>query len=159
MLRVLICACALVAPAQAAFAQDASDEAREALALEMVELSGAAALAQQGFTMMMPTIAPALREQYPDATPDQIDQALTLIREAFEGATPQLMSAAASHYAAAFTAEELDAINAFYRSETGAKFVQAQPTLMQQTAMSSQMIAGQAMMAIQPEVEAIFASE
>lgn len=159
MLRVLICACAMVVPAQAALAQEASDEAREALALEMVELSGAAAMAQQGFTMMLPSLAPALREQYPDATPQQIDQALTLIGGAFEDATPQIMTAAASHYAAAFTSEELEAINAFYRSEVGAKLIEAQPVLTQQTAMSAQMIGAQAMQAIEPEVQAIFASD
>lgn len=159
MLRVLICACAMVLPAQAAFAQNASDEAREALALEMVELSGAAALAQQGFTMMLPSLAPALREQYPDATPQQIDQALTLIGGAFEDATPQILNAAASHYAAAFTFEELEAITAFYRSEVGTKLIESQPQLTQQTAMSAQMIGAQTMQAIEPEVEAIFATD
>ena len=154
MIRAVLAACALLTLAHPANAQD-DDALRLALARETLELTGAQDMANQMSDMMMPTLAPALRQQYPNATSDQINEALAVIGEAMRSTGPEMVEATAALYAERFTASELEAINAFYQTDAGRKTITLLPELMQQGAMIGQQLSVRAMTEIQPQIDAI----
>lgn len=140
--------------AQAEEAEDRLDLARETMVL-----TGAEGMASQMLDLMMPTMGPAIRQQYPDASDAQVAAALALIAEAFREASPEMVDGAAQIYAEMFTAQELEAINAFYRTPAGAKLVELMPELTQRSNLVGQRAATRVMVTINPQIEALMAEE
>jgi len=154
MIRLFAAMGLALALSQAVWAQDDA-QARLEAARETMVLSGAEAGAVQMMDMMMPSMRPALRQQYPNASSEQLDQAMTLISETMAATGPEIVEVSAQAYANRFTLAELEEINAFYRSETGVKMVRLLPALMQEGAIEGQQIAMLAMGSIQPQIQAI----
>ena len=156
MIRLVLIASAVLLCVSPAFAQDNMDQRMEA-ARQTMALTGAETLSTDMMDAMMPTIVPALRQQYPDATEQQLESAMAVISEAMLSTGPEIIEASARAYAARFTLEELEEINAFYETETGAKMMSVMPELMQEGMQAGQRIAVQTMTRIQPQVDAIMA--
>lgn len=154
MIRLFAAMGLALALSQAVWAQDDA-QARLEAARETMVLSGAEAGAVQMMDMMMPSMVPALRQQYPNASAEQLDRAMALISETMAATGPEIVEVSAQAYANRFTLAELEEINAFYRSETGVKMVRLLPALMQEGAIEGQQIAMLAMGSIQPQIQAI----
>jgi len=154
MIRFGIATALVIALSLPVWAQDDA-QARLEAARETMALSGAEAGAVQAMEMMLPTLRPALRQQYPDASSEQMDRAIALISETMAATGPEIAEAGARSYANRFTLTELEEINAFYRTETGTKMVRLLPVLMQEGAIEGQQIGALAMGSIQPEIQAI----
>lgn len=140
-------------------AQADDAETRLELARETMALTGAEGLAEQMLDMMMPTMTPAIRQQYPDASDAQVAEALDLISTAMREASPELVDGGAQVYAEMFTAEELQAINAFYRTPAGARLVELMPELTRRSGLVGQRVATRVMITINPKVQAIMTAE
>lgn len=154
MIRLVIAACATLFLTAPLLAQ--SDmEARLAAAERTMELSGGADMGQQMMAMMMPSIEPSLRAQYGSASDAQVAEAMGLIGDTLNNLFPEIMTESARAYADTFTLEELEAINAFYETETGRKLVRTIPELMDRVGRISQQSAIEAMQEIQPQIDAI----
>lgn len=158
MFKILTGLAAAFFLASTACAQD-DYEARMALAQETMQLSGADGMVTQMLDMMMPTMEPALRQQYPGADDAQVQAALDLIAGAFNAAAPEMVEASAQVYAENFTAEELAAINAFYRTQAGEKLTELLPVITQETSLVGQRIGMRVMQSINPRVVEIMAGD
>ncbi|WP_440959408.1 DUF2059 domain-containing protein [Oceanicaulis sp. LC35] len=156
MIRLVLAASAAVFLAAPSLAQS-DDDVRLAEAERMMELTGSSDATSMMMGMMMPTMEPVLRSQFAAASDAQISEALALIEQTMTDLVPQIVSEGASAYAAAFTLEELEEINAFYETETGQKLVVSMPQLMQEVALVSEQMGIEAMQGIQPQIEAIMA--
>jgi len=154
MLRMIFVVSAVLICAEPVFAQDDMEERME-LARESMVLSGAEAASLQMMEMIFPSMEPALRQQYPDATTQQVRQAMALVSDALSSKGPEIVEASARAYALRFTAEELAEMNAFYRTPTGMKMVALMPELMEEAGLAGQQIATRALIEIQPELNQI----
>lgn len=134
---------------------DADAETRMELARETMRLSGGEGIMAQMLDIMTPTLRPALMQQYPEASDDQVSRSIDLIAQSFQDASPELLEASARVYAENFTAEEIDAINDFYRTPVGAKLTELLPTISQEASLAGQRTATRVMMEINPQVRAI----
>ena len=155
MLKALTALAGALVLASAAGAQEENAQARLDLARETMALTGADGMVNQMLDMMMPTMRPALMQQYPDATDAQIAEAIDLIRDAFREASPELVDGGAQVYADLFTVEELEAINAFYRTPAGAKLVELLPEVTERSNLIGQRVATRVMMGVNPQINAI----
>jgi hypothetical protein len=159
-MRTLIIGLSAILVGLAAGGAQADDaEARLELARETMALTGAEGLAEQMLDMMMPTMAPAIRQQYPDASDAQVAEALDRISSAMREASPELVDGGAQVYADMFTADELEAINAFYRTPAGARLVELMPELTRRSSLVGQRVATRVMITINPEIQAIMSAE
>jgi uncharacterized protein len=131
-----LCVAALSLTAPAAFAQ--SDPARLAAARELLEVAGSA----KQFDVVVPIITQQLESTFVSLKPDQADKIKEIFKampEKFSQRKQELLDQIAALYAEKMTAEDLNAIVAFYKSPVGAKFIQIQPELVQKS-----MVIGQA---------------
>lgn len=162
MFKMLSALAATVLLSTTALVQDdeaADAETRMELARETMRLSGGEGILTQMLDLMMPTLRPALMQQYPEASDDQVSRAMDVIAKAFRDASPELLEASARVYAENFTAQEIEAINDFYRTPVGAKLTELLPTISQEASLAGQRMATRAMMEINPQVRAIMTEE
>jgi len=113
-------------------AQDAPDPARVAAAQDLMDATG---VSKQMDGMMTSMISSFQQGAAGDGNTQQ-GHAVSMAVEAFAGrfATykEEILRDFAVLYASRFTAEEMKAVADFYRGETGSKFVQSMPEMMQQ---------------------------
>lgn len=146
-----LCAAAM---AGAASAQTDDLTEREALALEMMELSGAADMANTMVDQMLPMMEPSFRQGYPNATDAQIAEALSIFAQAFRARNDQMNHQMAELYADMLSAEDMRAINAFYRSEAGENLLAAMPEVMARSNAIGERIAVEIMAVEGPAMDA-----
>ena len=154
MIRLVSAMGLTLALSQSVWAQDDA-QARLEAARETMVLTGAESSSVQMMDMVMPSMIPALRQQFPNASAEQLDRAMALISETLLATGPEIVEVSAQAYANRFTLAELEEINAFYRTETGSKVVRLLPVILQEGAVEGQQIAMMAMGSIQPQIEAI----
>ena len=154
MIRLVTAMGLTLALSQSVWAQDDA-QARLEAARETMVLTGAESSSVQMMDMVMPSMIPALRQQFPNASAEQLDRAMALISETMAATGPEIVEVSAQAYANRFTLAELEEINAFYRTETGSKVVRLLPVILQEGAVEGQQIAMMAMGSIQPQIEAI----
>jgi uncharacterized protein len=87
--------------------------------------------------MMMKTIKPAIVQNRPDVERD-FDALVPLLLAGMEARLSELSDAVVAVYASNFSAEELRAATAFYRTPAGQKFLQKNPLVAQQTMLLGQ---------------------
>ncbi|MBC8049691.1 MAG: DUF2059 domain-containing protein [Chitinophagales bacterium] len=113
-------------------AQDAPDPARVAAAQDLMNATG---VSKQLDGMMTSMISRFQQDAAGDGNMQQ-GHAASMAAEAFTGRfasyKEEMLRDFAVLYATRFTAEEMKAVADFYRGETGSKFVQSMPELMQQ---------------------------
>jgi hypothetical protein len=132
------------------------DEERLELAREMITLNGAEQASTHALEQMLPTMRPLVEAQYPNARPDQYDAAMSILTQALMEATPHIVDRSAQIYARRFTADELRALNDFYRSEVGRRLVEEQSALLDEVSDASEEIGVQAVIAVGDQIEAVF---
>ena len=144
MIRLVTAMGLTLALSQSVWAQDDA-QARLEAARETMVLTGAESSSVQMMDMVMPSMIPALRQQFPNASAEQLDRAMALISETLLATGPEIVEVSAQAYANRFTLAELEEINAFYRTETGSKVVRLLPVILQEGAVEGQQIAMMAM--------------
>ncbi len=110
----------------------AIDPARIAAAKELMEVAGSA----KQFDIVVPLISQQLEAAFINLKPDhaaEIKEVFQVIPEKFSQRKQELLDQIAALYAERLTAAELNEIIGFYKSPIGAKFVQLQPELVQQS--------------------------
>ena len=113
------------------------DPARLAAAKEVLGASGSAQQMDAVMPMMMNQMAMIFGTQKPQHKAE-IDKAFQAVAAKFSARKQELIDLVAELYAETFSADDLKGLLAFFKSPIGAKFVAAQPQLLQQ-----QMLAGQ----------------
>lgn len=109
-----------------------ADPARVAAAKELLAATGAA----KQFDVAVPLITQQLENAFVNFKPDhaaEIKEVFRLIPEKFSQRKEELLNEVAQAYADKLTADEINEIVKFYKTPIGAKFVQLQPDLLQQT--------------------------
>jgi uncharacterized protein len=125
-----ICAALLLLIAAPTRADEgAFDPERLAVARQMVEASGAAALVGQTLDIVSRQIAELVRRANPEHGQAAADIVETVLVPEAKRRAPEMLEAMARVYAERFTAEELQVILDFYRTPTGQKMVAAGPEL------------------------------
>jgi hypothetical protein len=87
--------------------------------------------------MMMKTIKPAIVQNRPDVERD-FDALVPVLLAGMQARLSELSDAVVAVYASNFSAEELRAATAFYRTPVGQKFLQKNPLVAQQTMLLGQ---------------------
>jgi hypothetical protein len=132
-MRRSIAACAalllLIAAPPGRADDSAFDPERLALARQMVEASGAAALVGQTLDLVSRQIGELVRRANPQHGQAAADIVETVLIPEAKRRAPEMLEATARVYAERFTAEELQVILDFYRTPTGQKMVAAGPEL------------------------------
>lgn len=122
---------ALLTPA--GVAAKGEDTARMEKARTLMELAGAAGLADQTLV----TVARQAEELLAHENPGREAEVTALVRDHFlpraRAALPDLSRGIMGLYAAHFTAAELDQMIGFYKSPVGRKLVSLSPTIIQQS--------------------------
>ncbi len=114
------------------FAQQKTDPARLAAAKELLVAVGSA----KQIDVVVPLIAQQLENAFVSIKPDhaaEIKEVFRTIPEKFSQRKQELLDQTAAIYADKLTADEINEIITFYKTPVGAKFVQAQPEIMQQS--------------------------
>ena len=114
------------------FAQKQIDPVRLAAAKELMEVAGSA----KQFDVAVPLITQQLENAFVNLKPDhaaEIKDVFRMIPERFSQRKQELLDQIAALYAERLTTEDLQGIIAFYKSPIGAKFIQLQPELVQQS--------------------------
>jgi uncharacterized protein len=150
MLAAVIFSAAVLMTSPMASAQKAPvDPARLAAAKELLAASGSA----QQLDAVMPTMLGQMALIFGNQKPQhkgEIDKVFQSLASKFTARKQELIDLVAELYAETFSADDLKGLLAFFKTPLGAKFVGAQPQLLQQ-----QMVAGQRWgMKIGQEVEA-----
>ena len=104
------------------------------------ELATTMKLTEQFKTMMpliMKNLKPVLVQGRSDLDRDY-DVLVPILLEGFQARIGELVDAVAVIYASNFSAEELRAVTAFYKTPAGQKFLQKTPAVMQQTMAAGQ---------------------
>ncbi|XBQ16034.1 MAG: DUF2059 domain-containing protein [Oceanicaulis sp.] len=141
MIRMLFAAAAAAVLSASAFAQDADFTERERLALETVELTGATDLVFATLDTMAPTMRAQFAQASPNSTDAQLDAAMAIVMEGFRERRGMMETELAAVYARNLSAEDLRAVNAFYRTEAGQRMVAVTPTIMTESSAVGERIA------------------
>jgi hypothetical protein len=123
----------LTAPARA---QSPSPDSTAA-AKELVNTMNLADQFKTVMPMIMKNLKPALVQGRSDLDRDY-DVTVPILLEGFQARIGELIDAVAVIYAGNFSAEELRAVTAFYKTPAGQKFLLKTPALMQQTMAAGQ---------------------
>jgi hypothetical protein len=121
-----------VAAPVSGFAQKEIDPVRLAAAKELMDVAGSA----KQFDVAVPIITQQLENAFVNLKPDhaaEIKDVFRMIPERFSQRKQELLDQIAALYAERLTTEDLQGIIAFYKSPIGAKFIQLQPELVQQS--------------------------
>ena len=137
MIKPVLCGVVMILAAKIAFAGDAE---RLALSKRVIELSQGELVAQQMLDFLVPAITGLSLQHNPDLTNEQKAKVARLTKEELDAAMPEFVVAAAQIYADHFTEDELENIIAFYESETGQRFQELVPTIMQESIVRSEAI-------------------
>ena len=116
----------------ASFAEKAADPARLAAAKELLVVVGSA----KQFDVVVPLITQQLENAFVSLKPDhatEIKDVFRAIPEKFSQRKQELLDQIAALYAEKLTADEINEIIRFYKTPIGAKFIQLQPELVQQS--------------------------
>ena len=114
------------------FAEKDVDPARLAAAKELLVAAGTA----KQFDVVVPLITQQLENAFVSLKPDhaaEIKDVFRVMPEKFSQRKQELLDQVAVLYAERLTADELKDLVKFYHSQIGAKFVQLQPELVQQS--------------------------
>jgi hypothetical protein len=114
------------------FAEKDVDPARFAAAKELLVVVGSA----KQFDVVVPLITQQLENAFVNLKPDhaaEIKDVFRAIPEKFSQRKQELLDEVAAIYAGKLTADEINEIIKFYKTPIGAKFVQLQPELVQQS--------------------------
>ena len=123
----------LTAPARA---QSPSPESTAA-ARELVNTMNLAEQFKTMMPMIMKNLKPAMVHGRSDLDRDY-DVLVPILLEGFQARIGELIDAVSVIYAGNFSAEELRAVAAFYKTPAGQKFLQKTPAVMQQTMAAGQ---------------------
>lgn len=159
MYRYITAVCAAFALSAAAQAQTAQITEHEALALEMMELSGAADMANVMMEQIAPLMEPSFRQGYPDATDAQIAEALSIFSEAFRARNDQMNLEVARVYADLLSLEDLRATIAFYRTSAGQNILATIPEAMARSTAVGERLAQDILAAEGARMEAVLTGD
>lgn len=109
--------------------------------------------------VIVPLIEPSIRQGFPQASEDQVAEAMTLLENAFDEATPEFVAEMVDIYASLFTLEELQALSSFLETPEGARFAELQPELTRQGQVMGEALGQQIVQRIVPQLNAIMRSE
>jgi hypothetical protein len=123
----------LAMPARAQ--SDSADAA--AAAKELVETIDLAAQFKALMPAIMQNLRPAIVQGRADVAKDY-DEMTPVLLEGFQARIGELADAVTAIYAANFSADELRAVTAFYKTPAGQTFLQKSPALTQQTMAAGQ---------------------
>lgn len=132
--RLLAAASMLMLAAAPSQAQEAPADtaARQAAAMQLIEVTGARKQIELMLDVMKQGIGEGAREAGTGADESQrMQQEFADFSAKFQSYRDQMIEEMAGLYAERFTTAELNEITNFYRSGAGAKFVAAMPELMQ----------------------------
>src|SRR6476659_8522980 len=136
LLAIAIAALAIAAITAPTRAQ-APDPARLAAAKDMMEASRV----DKQFEQVIPLLLDRLKESFRTIAPDKrgvIDGVFEQMQSKFISRRGELLDEIAVLYAQRLEAAEMKAVAEFYRSPVGAKLIEAQPQIMQQSMMAGQ---------------------
>jgi len=128
---MIVAVLSVTAPATS-FAQKDVDPARLAAAKELLVVAGSA----KQFEVVVPLITQQLESAFVNLKPDhaaEIKDVFRAMPEKFSQRKQELLDQVAVLYAERLTADELNELIKFYKSPIGAKFIQLQPELVQQS--------------------------
>jgi uncharacterized protein len=132
----LIAALVFFFAAPVARAQSPSPEALAA-AKELVSTMNLVAQFKAMMPTIMKTLKPAIVQGRSDVDRDY-DAMTPILLEGFQARLGELSEAVAIIYSSNFSADDLRALTAFYKTPTGQKFLQMTPVVMQQTMAAGQ---------------------
>jgi|GEM_PF-2732608 len=136
-IKAFVCAAALaVSWGSASSAQDSED----ALAREMLSISGEADVAVDAMLDMIPMIEATIRNTYPDLSSRQYVQIMDVYSAEFEAARAEFEDAIAAVYVEEFTEAELRALLDFYHSDIGQRYAQAMPAIQERAGRAGEQI-------------------
>jgi uncharacterized protein len=131
-LRALLFALTIAAAALPAARAQAPDEARVAVAKQLMDAAGAGKQFDEVMPLLAAQISQNLMRIAPDKSKDIADVFQKLIPR-FSEKKGILLEQIAGLYANELTLEELNVIVAFYKSPVGMKFAAVQPNIMRQS--------------------------
>jgi uncharacterized protein len=108
------------------------DPERLAVAQELLEVTGTA----KSFAILLNGMREPLRQMALRANPGketEVSRVLDLVFERMRERTKEVLDLIVPLYAERFSVAELKEVTAFYQSPTGAKFIAAQPEILQQS--------------------------
>lgn len=115
----------------------APDREAQAAAKDLMTVIGAA----KQMDVMMANMLPHMATMFKQARPEhsrEIDEVFAGIAKRFFERKQELIDLVAPIYASHFTAAEIKEVIAFFKSPIGAKFIAAQPTILQQSMLVGQ---------------------
>jgi hypothetical protein len=141
MYRYLMALLAAVSLSAAVHARSADPAELQALALEMLEVTGAADMGNLMVDQMLPMMEPSFRQGYPNASDAQIAEALAIFAEGFRARNDQMNRDIAEIYEDLLSADDMRAIIAFYRTPAGQRVLEAMPVAMERAGILGERIA------------------
>lgn len=130
--RALLCAALLALGSSAALAQGAApDPAGVAAAKDLMEVVGTTKQIDGMIRVMGEGFRKGVEQKSGSTAADAAGKEFDRFMDRFMSYRQAMLDEIAALYAGRFTAEELKTIADFYRSGTGAKFIEAAPELMQ----------------------------
>lgn len=122
---------ALVLAFAPAMAEDQIPAAKLAVAKELIQVSGADAIAGSP-ELMTDMMVAQVKKIVPDIDAAAIAEIRTIVREEFAARMPVILEESAKIYARRFSEAEMADMIAFYKSPTGKRVVAEMPALMQE---------------------------
>ncbi len=127
----LLLMCLLVALSVAPKPLSAQDDQKDALIRELLEVTGAFAIADQMIDATSQNMATQVKTLRPDIPSEAIDMIFEEVRRTFAASRDEFATAMVAIYGRHFTSDEISDLLAFYQTPTGRKLVQAQPQIVQ----------------------------
>jgi len=130
---ILLVAVCTLTPALAQNSTPPSDKPSPAqidAAMDLLKANNAAANMQAMLDVIVPLQAAQIRREHPNASDETIKQLIRIVNDAILSHTDDLIRLYAVAYARRFSAEEMQALAAFYRSDVGQKYLKELPGLM-----------------------------
>ena len=131
IVRAAFLSLALSALVHPAFAEQ-EDVARKAVAERVVALTSTKSVTEAMIAAVWPPVRDSVLAQNPSATEDMLDALRGVMADTTRELAVEMSSDVVAFYAEEFELAELEAMEEFYRSETGTKLLALTPKLMGQ---------------------------
>ena len=126
-------------------------------ARDTIRLIKADTLTDQLLSSMVQTLEPSFRQEYAQASDEQIERAVQIMTQLLEANRGPILEATADAYARNFTYEELIELNVFFASDLGQKYMHLSERISRLGVIASQQLAQSAYDEALPQIEAIMA--
>jgi len=128
-MKAILVAC-MIALAAPALAQDAApDDAKIALATQILAESHAQDTMTRMLDLLVPTMVTRMKQRAPNLTDDQVKIISDSLIEEMKASMPKMLTIQARVYAEHYTLDELKQLEAFYQTPLGQKVIAETPKI------------------------------